>query len=288
MKFVIPLIFGVIVGASGALWIVSRDVSLEVKDEPIIISASTSGNAGNANEVNELKRRILAKEDELARERTTIKSLQQQIADLKASMDAREQQVVEEEKAEEEQEAIRREEQIASRMNRRIDSELQDMTRGTSMTPAQIDAVRALLEKRNEGRLARIQAVRNGETPPETMSREEFEAELAKILSPQQIAELDQYEAEIENARTESIANSRFNYVAPRISNLTDQQKDDLYAAYYHSMNAARSDDGVSRQNIEVQLDAQMRSVLTSEQYNQWKELESGRFGRPGDGPGFR
>jgi hypothetical protein len=163
---------------------------------------------------------------------------------------------------------------IENRMGRRNERLLTAYVRVANLRPDQVERLAALMDAQTANRITQMEARMNGEDIP-IDSEADLRAQLASVLDPTQLAAIDEYEADIERGRIETRATAMTNNISPNLG-LSQEQEDAVYSAYYYSM------DGTT--NGASDLNAEMQSILTPEQYATWQEMQSEGRGRGGPG----
>ncbi len=170
-----------------------------------------------------------------------------------------------------------REQRFQTSRENRLHQELDTIRTVTRLLPGQEAGVEALLRQRQEEMTAAWEARRRGEPAPS--SSFDFDSQLAALLTAEQLERYHQYEAAQLEGRLETGATARLHRVSPLLS-LSEPQKDAVFAAYYENLRNWNDPEApIGRDESSRMLEAQMREILSPDQFELWQQIE-------GDTPG--
>jgi len=168
-------------------------------------------------------------------------------------------------------------------MRQRPAAEVAELDAVLDLNDSQRDALKAHFARAHAPAIAALEARLRGEETGDGPIELQFDPRegLAAILTPEQMAAYEDYEAARRQASLETVASASLSrYSAPL--GLDEAQKDAVYSAYYrYHSGLMGTSDGTTPDQREANLQTEMQNSLSPDQFAHWQQMEN-----TGDGSG--
>ncbi|KAF0094672.1 MAG: hypothetical protein E1N59_1676 [Puniceicoccaceae bacterium 5H] len=180
----------------------------------------------------------------------------------------------------------RRYERMLRGASRRMDWRLREVGQIAELEPWQQERIEFMTQQIQQAMQERLLARARGEETDGPNPMDQMEQELANILTPEQLADYNAYQADLQQGRLETMSNATMSRLSAGLG-LDEQQKDQLYSAVYRAAETTFADDnedgGPDFDSFGSTLLNQLEQTLPANEYEQIRQrLENSNFGGRG------